>query len=675
MPKKLDSSERSKLSQYVYDSITNFESQRQHIKDDWIKYDRAYRVIYDARTQAYDGDSQYTSPIVQNNVETIVGRLSEAVRINEKAIDIEANPNKPEYELNKRKAEVYKQIAITQSEQQKIDDKKVILQRMATKYGTCLVKVPWLKETDILKERVIVQDELYDEEGNPVYDENGVPALDEPRVEVQEKETTTYIGAGYEVVTDLEDVYKDMFIQDMQDQPIVVHRMLVNEEFVDKQVKLGNYYKDIADNIKSNPLKNSTENYDGISRSEEVLGQSRITMDDISKEYEIFEAWATYEDKEVVITVSDNKLLGYRENPYWHKKKPFLEWRYNLVEGESYGIGAIDPVLNLWYDYNDTMNQMNDAASLVLHPVIVEFLGNVKNKQSLKLAPKTIWSEKVQGAIRVLQQDLGVLVGAENKLGSQEVRINNGMGITPLMQGTTDDLDQTYRGTKMVITQGDKKHKQRAKSFEQAMWKDWLEMSFPMNAQLLDEPFLFTDTSSGQQLKINIQDAVGDFQFKVSGVEHFFDLEDRLEKTTIFSDRTLGRPWVDTKYLDYQIADMMGIKDLNKVIIEPPPPPKAPSKPPNVTISLNPKDGVSIATTAAQILEQNGYNIDLNQALDDSEIITDRTAPTALINSGMLPGDIEEDIIETRDDDIEVDKKVELVTGAKPKKSVTVEKK
>ncbi len=39
------------------------------------------------------------------------------------------------------------------------------------------------------------------------------------------------------------------------------------------------------------------------------------------------------------------------------------------------------------------------------------------------------------------------------------------MGITPLMQGTTDDLDQTYRGTKMVITQGDQKHKQRAKSF------------------------------------------------------------------------------------------------------------------------------------------------------------------------------------------------------------------
>jgi len=111
----------------------------------------------------------------------------------------------------------------------------------------------------------------------------------------------------------------------------------------------------------------------------------------------------------------------------------------------------------------------------------------------------------------------------------------------------------------------------------------------------------------------------------------------------------------------------MGIKDIEKVIVTPPPVEKEPKKPANLSISLNPKDGAMISTMAAQVLEQDGYELDLNQALDDAEILIDRTAPTALISSGILPQDIEEDIIENAGNE-DVDKKVEVVTGFKPEK-------
>jgi len=672
MPKNYSSDARSKALHLVEDSRSLFETQRQDIRDRWVKNDKAYRAIYDKNKQAYAGDSKYASPILQNNIETVVGRLSEAVRITDKALDISADESKPGYQQNKMKAQAYKQIAIKQSEQQDIEDKKDNLLRMEAKYGTCFAKVPWLKEEDVLKQRVVKQDPVLDELGDPVLDERGQQLMGEPYVEEVENDVITYIGPGYEVITDNEDLYMDMFIQNIQDQPVVVHRMLVDETFLDEQVKDGNYYKDEVERLKKNPLQGTNDTTTGTSRSEEVLGQSRVTddFDEVIREYEIFEAWATADIEgngkieKMVITTADDKLIGIRANPFWHKKNPFLESKYIEVEGEAFGISAIDGVLDLWYDYNDTMNQMNDAAAFVLNPIIIEFIGNAKSKQSLKVQPGAVWSEKVQGALRILQQDLGTILGGEQRLQAMEQRINTGMGITPLMQGASDDLDQTWRGTKTVISQGDKKFKQRAKSFEKNMWKDWLEMGFSMNAQLMDTPFLFVENE--QQLQLNMQEVVGEFSFTVSGVDHFFDLAERLEKTMLFSDRSANKPWINNQFLDRQIAEMMNLKDIDQIVIQPPPPPKVPMKPANVSITLNTKDGVGIAMAAAQVMNQNGYEVDVNQILEDANILTDKTAPTALINSGFLPDQLEEDMIENADDE-DVDEKVKIVTGVKPK--------
>jgi SHS2 domain-containing protein len=673
MAKKSDDVKTRALN-YIQDFISKVESQREQLKERWIECDKAYRVMYNPEKQAYKGESKYSSPIIQDNTEAIVSRIYEAVKISDKALDITADPNKLDYKKNVVKAMVYKQMAIKQAEQQKIDEKKEIAARMMVKYGNCIVKVPFLRETETVKHRQVITEPILDDVGNPVIEvQTGIP-LTVQRVEVVEEEIVKYVGPGYEIITDLEDIYKDPFISNIEDQPIIVHRMVVDWNYIQKGVDEGRYYEDIAEKIKGNPNKKTKTN----SRSEQLQG---ITDDsdanNYHKEYEIFETWLDFDEtddsgsKPLLVTLCNDMVLGYQDNPFWKKFKPFLESKYREIEGEAYSDGAITPVLPIYYDYNDTLNQMNDAAAFVLNPIIVEFIGNAKTKTDLRVKPGAIWPERVPNALRRFDMDVSNILASEQRLTAMEGRINRGMGTTELMNGMNDanisDADRTFRGTAKLIAQSDKKFRVIANRFEQNMWEKWLEMGFEMNAQLNDEAFLFNAGRLDEQgmpinQELSPQDVVGEFTFKVSGVESFFDKQDQMEKIALFRAQTAGAPWINTMALDKQIAEMLELKDIDSIIV-PPPPSKPEVKPPNVSISMNPKDGTVIAAAVAQLLNNAGWPVDLNMAVDDANIIQKRTAPSRMVQSGLLPDKIEEDVIETKKGT--TTEKMGIVTGDK----------
>jgi len=666
MANKISAVTKDSALNFVMESKEKYRSQRVELEDKWQQFEYAWRAIYDPSHHSYKGDSKYANPIILDNIEAIVARGSEVCLFNDKAIDIEAPGEE------NQKAEVYKILAAKQAELQDIEGKKEMAWRIMAKYGTTFVKQTWLEEYEEVTSRQVQQMSVLDENGDMVLDEAGQPLVQEAVVEETNKEIQ-YIGSSYELLKNVQDIYIDRYIEDIQDQPIVVHRMLLDWKAIDDGVKAGVFSKEVAERIKESPYIDSTEDQ---SIAEQVTsGSTEYNVINGSKKvYEAYEGWCTFDlydnDEEIptVITIVNDNVLGIRENPYWHKQYPFLVGKYREKEGEAYGMGAIDPVIDLWYDYNDTMNQVNDGRAFVLNPVVLERAGIKSVKGDSEIYPGMKIPVKQPGDYAPFPMDLQQIGTGIESLRDLESRINRGMGVTNLLNGTGDDsdLDETWRATKTAISQSDKKFKRIAIRFEQKLWQQWLKMGLKLNAQLLDtlDPY-FNDLPIN--MPVDPSQIIGNFKFSVKGVEHFFDLQDRLEKTIAFANMSTGKPWVNSQKLDEQIADMMGIKDIEKVIVTPPPAEKEPKKPANVSISLNPKDGAMISTMAAQVLEQDGYELDLNQALDDAEILIDRTAPTALISSGILPQDIEEDIIENAGNE-DVDKKVEVVTGFKPAK-------
>lgn len=655
--KTLSIETKSKAINYVMSTKTALASQRTSLVDNWERYDTAWRAIFNQDYQSYKGDSTYASPQLHDNVETIISRIVESVRIDDNTFDISpANPQE------KFKAELYKRIAVTQSKQQDIEDKKETVARVMTKYGTGIVKVPWLRDTEVISSRGIESSTVLDENGNPVLDETGKPIIEEQAVK-NEEEVISYVGPGFQPITDLEDVYMDMFIQNIQDQPIVIHRMIVDWKEIDKKVKAGVYFKDTAEQIKDHPFNKSADTFS--SRSENILGTTSTLLNQnkgARREYELFEAWCQFDidnnGKEVpcVITVVNNQILGLRKNPFWHQQYPFLVCKYREVEGEAYGIGALQPVLDLWYEMNDTTNQVNDAKKFVLNPVVIYQQSTIADEQDFDVFPGAVWAERVPGTIRPFQQSMNEIIAGTEMITVQEARIDRGMGITPLLLGqgdVADFEDVTYRGTQKAANQADKKFRRVVKRFEYNIWRNWLEMGYKLNAQLLAEPFLFPgviDPQTGQPttIEIDMQQVVGEYAFIVSGVEYFFDLQDKLEKTIAFSQMTANKPWVNSMEVDKQIAEMMGLKDIDKIIIVPQPPPEAPSKPCSVNVSLDPSKGTGIALAAAQVLNQNGYQVDVNTILHESKIVNEAMPAQEMIQSGLLPQGVEEDLLEDK---------------------------
>jgi hypothetical protein len=73
----------------------------------------------------------------------------------------------------------------------------------------------------------------------------------------------------------------------------------------------------------------------------------------------------------VVIHLSNKAIpLCVMRNPYFHQRFPYRFQRYNTHPGMVYGYGTGRLVRHLQYQVNDFQNQTNDAAQLILNPII-----------------------------------------------------------------------------------------------------------------------------------------------------------------------------------------------------------------------------------------------------------------------------------------------------------------
>ena len=410
-----------KAAKYVMDSKTYYESQRQAWSDRLRELDRADRCILE-EDRPYHGLSDKSAPIIHDNVQTVKARLKEAIIPTDKdLVELDApqmNPQVSQYrtdELN------------YQLEKQDIEDKIDKVCDIVSKFGTFFIKEIYTEDThQVLTQQLVVepvQTPIIDDNNEPILDVNGQPmVLNEQKQSLQiiPKIDRKYFGPSYMVVDDIEDIYGDMFIEDIQNQPIVIHRIFTNWEDLLQGIESGVYLEGqvakIKDMTTSSPIGLASK------RSQDVLTSTgylpNIQSSGKPKVYELCEAYCDFaipargeDGKEYeqiyscTISVIGNICIGLRPNGYFHQMKPILKGVYKRHPGEFYGTGAINPVLDLFHEYNDTMNQINDAKVLSLNPIKIQKVGSIADQTDLDIEPGITWYEKNTGDIRFAQFD------------------------------------------------------------------------------------------------------------------------------------------------------------------------------------------------------------------------------------------------------------------------------
>jgi hypothetical protein len=646
---EVDQMTLERAAKYVMGSKTTYESQREKFVEELAKWDRAYRVALE-EDRAYQGISDKAAPIIHDNSEAVISRLKEAILpVDDDLVELDVDDN------NRQLAEYRTKELNDQLDKQDIRRKVDTATRIVTKFGTVIIKVPMVNSQRVVLTRQIVQKQI----DTPIIDDNNQPIIDpqtgQPMVhsevvqsvEIKPEMDLQYFGPGYQVIDNLEDIYVDPLIENIQDQPIVIHRILVTwpqlMELVEKKV----LFKEQVEKVKGKSYQTTFGWSQDRKLENSGMGES-TEQDGRPKLYELFEAYCDFsipakdeEGKEVEriypckISVIGNTTVGLGPNPYFMQQKPYLKATYRRIEGEFYGEGAIQPVLYLFHEYCDTMNQINDSKVLALNPIKIQRAGSLASKQDLDIEPGTTWYEQQSGDIRFASFDYSPVANGLQYLELLEQRINRGMGISPLIlgQGDSMDLDKTWRGTQKIIAQSDKKFKSIALDLEDVFIRGWAEMAYKHNLQF--NPIIGMDGSFQQ---IN-----GELGFEVKGVESFFQKQEKILNMQMFTQGVANVPGMNIAGLVNESAHLLGIEiDEAKYgpLYTPPLPPPPESKPMNmsVTIPLDPSKGTWMAMAAADLLnKKEGLQLDLDAIGQAGSMITYTTPKEAKAESGIMP--------------------------------------
>lgn len=231
--------------------------------------------------------------------------------------------------------------------------------------GTAVGKVCWdtkfitqFEEQPSMQE---FQDEMGQIQQQPVMDEMGQPVMERQRVEKK----------GFD-----DPIFEHIPIENFYKQPgaktISKSKYVIYEKFVDLD--------ELLEDIKSSGEYASYRNIDqvvadfyskgdrsGVTNARGVRGTGNST-EKYKDKVHLLEYW---EDDRLIVVANESVVIRDEDNPFDHGRKPFVAMSYVKVPHEFYGIGALEPIVDLHKAVNISLTQR------------LEYVSNLLNQQFL----------------------------------------------------------------------------------------------------------------------------------------------------------------------------------------------------------------------------------------------------------------------------------------------------
>lgn len=537
-----ENNDDTKILHKVLSDFDRAEKSRQPREDAWRRWYKLYRSYVDEKEKLQRPHrSNLFIPYVFSIVETVVPRLISNVFASRPYIGV-----LPVNEFSVEKAKAHENLLDYQLNQKiGIVSLAVSWFKEALLYGTSILKVGWEYE----------EGEVWTEK--PSLEVFGVP-IGTQRV----KETQVIKDDPLVEHIDLWDFYIDPEATDIDDARYCIHRVYRDLEHLRRMEEIG-IYSNIDKVVKSF----SDQSYDiGVAQRLSDIGMQ--SNDGQSGKIELLEYWR---DDRVVVVANRAVVIRNEENPYYHRKKPFVRLVDTLVPHEFYGIGEIEPLEHLQYELNSLRNQRMDNINIIINKMWKIQRGADIDPKQLQSRPGGIIEVDEMDDVQELEMDdvTGNIV--ENVIEMIRRDMDNAVGVYDYARGETTDRRETATTASILSTAANERFKLKITIIEDLGLRRLGQLLIQNNQQFIttERAIRILGKDGFQIITIRPEDIRGQFDVMPLGssIEPVVNKNNRLQNFINLYNVLSQSPYINHPELIKRILEAADIKDIQSIIL------------------------------------------------------------------------------------------------------------
>ena len=465
-----------------------------------------WNTLFDIRY--YEGRSQVYTPQLRKNVEFAIRNT----RRNLFPTDDYFTVDSPDEEEGMQASKVKRFLRWQQINKIRLKRYVTPFLRQLFIYGWSPVKVVWLEQFKKIyaHERQLIEYETT--VTDPVTGQKiKVPQQEEAVVQV-EKDVPVKQYPSFLPVDVFSFYVYPTTVWDVTDAYACMEEINLTKE----QIKVGEdnkVYDNVEEVLKSQSSKPSKQIHSKENRQAD-MGISDEPLSEVSR-WNGVEYWGKFDLKDngkeidcLITIMEDTICTQVRQNPHYDQEPAYLVGKLDELVGDFYAQGLIHPLQTQQYHLNDTVNQINDALTYTLMPIVKYNPGMLHKSSKLVMAPGAMWAlNDVQtGAIFDRPPEV-----AQSGLMS----VNN----------TKDDID-SYPGFERIPATGRRPATQIqalqddrgvnildwSENLEVQVMSPYLQKQFMLNQQFLDDEVWFKVLGQKPE-KLAPEDLVGNYHF------------------------------------------------------------------------------------------------------------------------------------------------------------------
>jgi hypothetical protein len=173
--------------------------------------------------------------------------------------------------------------------------------------------------------------------------------------------------------------YVDPQAEDIDDARYCGHDEFATKEQLEELVKQGVYkidWKKVPVDKNINKARNDRMSAVGFSLPDDQI--------DETSEDNLYRVTHYWEDNKHVVILNRAYIAMEKENPFWHKSKPYRKGVYTLVPHEFYGMGIVEMIEDLADELNTERNMRIDYRAFLLRRMFKVKRGSNVDKKQLK---------------------------------------------------------------------------------------------------------------------------------------------------------------------------------------------------------------------------------------------------------------------------------------------------
>ncbi len=312
---KLSKAEKEQLGQKLIERVRRARQGMRGLLDNLKDYDRFYKHDLPPKTFPWPDCANYNVPFMQWVIDVYHANLNDTVLGVKPVVRVQPPPfaSSPESKAGAQRVQDSIEHQMTQMNYSSVA-KDIHL--MCLRHPCAIVKLPWREEYRTVKTMGVATDE---------YDQPQMDEMGQPVITANESQSPKYRGPKPEYVDIRNFVIYPLTAPSIEEAYLVGDRFRLTPEQIRERVKSG-YFEREALELADRPENESSRTED--TEDDEILdfaGVDRLDYDEVW----FWELIAPWKGQDCVFTIDavDGKIVRYREFPYFHGRRYYIDFR------------------------------------------------------------------------------------------------------------------------------------------------------------------------------------------------------------------------------------------------------------------------------------------------------------------------------------------------------------